>query len=537
VLTREVVSAASASKQYLIGIDHFKRNNFRTHSARVIYTVSVTGRLNCGTERVHCQGEEVTLRASCVGRKSVKKTKANFAKPVLASTISALVLSTIAAALVASASTRGSGAKNWPQWRGPESQGISTETGLPTEWSDTKNVEWKVAIPGAGHSSPIIWGDKIFLTTSIEGPLADHKPPKHFLPNKEGGEGEEYHHPDWVGSDHSYTLKLLCLDKNTGKTLWVQTAYEGPVYDHRHRRNTYASPTPVTDGHYVYAYFGSEGIYCYDFDGKQIWKASLGGLGTFGMGTGTSPVLYEDLIIFQCDQEFDGIKSFLTALDKRTGKESWRVTRKNQVTWSTPVLVKTAQRSELIVSGTENVISYDPATGKELWHSEGVLGYAIPTPVVGNGLVVLSAGYPQKKTISIKLGGSGDLTGTPNILWKYDKGTAYVPSEILYGDYVYLISDKGILTCLDAKTGEVKYEGGRPPVAATYMASPVAFEDKILITSEDGDTSVIKAGPKFEVIRTNSIGEQVFSSIAISDGRIFIRGDKNLYSIGNGGGK
>ncbi|HEX5886946.1 MAG TPA: PQQ-binding-like beta-propeller repeat protein, partial [Pyrinomonadaceae bacterium] len=288
----------------------------------------------------------------------------------------------------------------------------------------------------------------------------------------------------------------------------------------------------ATDGKMVYAFFGTEGLYAYDFNGKLAWKANLGNMANLGMGTGTSPILFENLVIVQCDED-NGEGSFIVALDKKTGKEAWRTPRKIQISWSTPLLVKTATRSELITSGTEHVISYDPATGKELWRHKGLESNAIPSPVANNDTVYLVAGFPAKIAMAIKLGGSGDLTGTPNVPWKYAKGTAYVPSPILYGDYLYLTTDRGILTCIDAKTGEVKYEGGRIPIPATFTASPVAFEGKILMTSEDGDTFIVKAGPKHEVLATNSVGEPVYASPAIADGRIFIRGEKNLYCIGS----
>ncbi|MFP5260679.1 MAG: PQQ-binding-like beta-propeller repeat protein [Blastocatellia bacterium] len=415
---------------------------------------------------------------------------------------------------------------NWPQWRGPAGQGVSEEKGLPTEWSDTKNVEWKTPIPGRGHSSPIVWGNRIFLTTAVEGPtVPDHKPYKHMIRDR------EFTHPDWTGSDHSYTFKLICVHADTGKIVWERTAYDGPVFDHRHRRNTYASPTPTTDGKYVYAFFGSEGLYCYDFNGKAVWKASLGGIPQLGMGPGSSPVIYGNLLIVTADQD-GGESSYITALDKATGRQVWKTPRNNHASWATPVLVKTDRRVELVVSGSETAVSYDPATGKELWRCKGVESHAIPTPVVSGDIAVLSAGSQAKRAMAIRLGGTGDITDSANILWKYQKGTAYVPSPILYGDYVYLMTDAGILTCIDVKTGEVKYEGGRVPVPAKFMASPVAFDGKILLTSEDGDTFVLKAGPTFEVVRTNSLAEPVFASPAIARGKIFIRGERNLYCIG-----
>jgi outer membrane protein assembly factor BamB len=413
----------------------------------------------------------------------------------------------------------------WPQWRGPSGQGISEEKNLPAEWTATKNIKWKTAIPGRGHSSPIVWDNRIFVTTAIEGDLVPgHKAVTHY------DEGKEFRHPDSVGADHKHQFRVLCLDRKTGKIIWDQLAFEGTPYDDRHRKSSFAASTPATDGQNVYAFFGTEGLYAYNMNGKLMWKADLGKLGTVGMGTGTSPILYQNLVIVQCDEE-NGAASFIVGLDKKTGREVWRTPRKIQVSWCTPLLVTTGQRAELITSGSEAVISYDPATGKELWRHKGVESNAIPSPVSTGNLVIISAGFPAKVAMAITLGGSGDLTDS--VVWKYAKGTAYVPSPILYGEYLYLPSDRGVLTCLDAKTGEVKYEGGRVPVPATFTASPVAFDGKILLTSEDGDTFVVKAGPKHEIVATNTVGEPVYASPAVAAGNIFIRGERNLYCIGS----
>ncbi|MGH9754438.1 MAG: PQQ-binding-like beta-propeller repeat protein [Blastocatellia bacterium] len=418
---------------------------------------------------------------------------------------------------------------NWSQWRGPEGTGVSSETNVTTEWSVDKNIKWKTPIAGHGHSQPIVWGNRIFLTADIESEIIPGaKAVEHKI------EGQVFVHPDSVGANRKHAFKVLCVDRGTGKILWEQTAYEGSVYDDRHRKGSYAAPTPATDGNYVYAWFGGEGdgLYCYDFKGKLVWKTAVGKIGSVGMGPGTSPVLFENLVILQCDEE-EGKNSFIVALDKKTGKEVWKTPRKIQVSWSTPLVVRAGQRAELITSGNELIVSYDPKTGKELWTVKGHGSNAIATPLTGHEMVFVYAGYPVKKTMAIKLGGSGDVTSS-NVTWQYDKGTAYVPSSILYGDYVYLMSDRGILTCLEAKTGKLVYEGGRIPVPATFTASPVAFDGKLLLTSEDGDTYIIKAGPKHEVIATNSVGEPVYASPAISNGMIFIRGEKNLYCIGAG---
>ncbi len=439
--------------------------------------------------------------------------------------ISFALIAVLLAAFAVAGASAAAGA-NWPQWRGPEGSGISAERNLPDYWAENKNVRWKTPLPGKGHSSPIVWGKRVFVTTAIEGPVV---PGAKAATHNMGG--QEWKHPDSVGADRKHTFKVIALDRDTGRVVWEQTAWEGTPYDDRHRKSSYAASTPATDGQRVYAFFGAEGLYAYDYSGKLAWKADLGKLGTVGMGTGTSPVLFQNLVIVQADEE-DGKNSSIVALDKKTGKQVWRTPRKVQVSWATPLLVNTGKRVELIASGTESVVSYDPATGKELWRSKGVESNAIPSPVATSGrdMVIVSAGFPAKIAYAIRLGAAGELKEA-DIAWKYAKGTAYVPSPILYGDYLYLLTDKGVMTCLDARTGEVKYEGGRVPVPATFTASPVAFDGKILLTSEDGDTFVIKAGPKHEVLRTNSLGEPVYASPAVAGGKIFIRAEKHLYAI------
>jgi len=415
----------------------------------------------------------------------------------------------------------------WSQWRGSDGSGVSREANLAAEWNSDKNIRWKTLIPGRGHSSPVVWDSRIFLTTDLEGDVVPGaKAVTHVI------EGKEFKHPDSLGADRRHTLKLLCVNRDSGKIMWERTAYEGTVYDDRHRKASYASPTPATDGTRVYAWFGSEGLYCYDFSGRLVWKASLGPIATVGVGTGTSPILFENLVILLCDED-NGDKSFIAALDKKTGKIAWKTARNVQASWGTPLLVRTPERSEVVCSGNEWILSYDPKSGRELWRAKGHGSNAIPSPVAGHGMVFVYAGFPTKRTFAIRLGASGDLTGTPNILWEYDKGTAYVPSSILYGDFLYHMTDRGLLTCLDAKSGAVRYDNGRVPVPATFTASPVAFDGKILLTSEDGDTYVIKAGPVHEVMLVNTVGEPVYASPAVSHGRIFIRGEKNLYCIGS----
>jgi outer membrane protein assembly factor BamB len=428
-------------------------------------------------------------------------------------------------ACLALAATSHAAEPHWSQWRGPDGQGVARDAGVPLEWSDGKNIAWKTPLPGRGHSSPIVWGDRIFLTTAIEGELVPGaKAVRHF----EGG--EEFVHPDGVGADRKHTLKLLALDAKAGRILWERTAWEGTPYDTRHKRGSYASPTPATDGTLVYAYFGAEGLYAYDLEGNLAWKWWPGGIATFGVGVGSSPLLYKDLVVLLCDED-NGDASFLVGLNKTTGKEVWRTPRKVQISWATPVIVRAGGRDELVTAGFEQVIAYDPATGQQLWRTKGLESNAVPSPVAGGEVVILSSGHPGKLAMAVQAGGSGDVSDS-RVLWRYAKGTAYVPSPVVVDGLVYLMTDKGLLTCLDVKTGAVQYEGGRPPVPATFMASPVVVDGRILMMSMDGDTFVIKAGPAHEVLRTNSLGEPIAASAAVAGGRLYIRGEKHLFAIG-----
>jgi outer membrane protein assembly factor BamB len=249
------------------------------------------------------------------------------------------------------------------------------------------------------------------------------------------------------------------------------------------------------------------------------------------MGTGSSPVLFENLIILQCDED-NGAQSFIVALERRTGKEVWRTARPVQGSWTTPVIAKGPTRTELVASGNEFIIGYDPRTGKEFWRAKGTGGWTVPTPIASKGIVVSSAAHPVKRAIAVKLGGRGDLTGTSHIAWEHTRGTGYTPSSIAYGDYAYLLTDAGLMTCLDIQTGETKYEGARPPRPARVWSSPIAFDGKILISNEAGETHVIAAGPTHEILRTNTLDEPIYASPAAAGGALYIRTATRLYAIG-----
>ena len=416
---------------------------------------------------------------------------------------------------------------DWPGWRGPTSNGISPLKNLPSSWTADRNVAWKTPLAGRGLSSPVVWGDRIFLTSDTEGEVVQGAvPPKHAI------RGEPFRHPDSTGMNRKHILKVMSFDAKSGKQLWERTAYEGTVADEIHKFNSYASATPVTDGKFVYAYFESQGLYKYDFDGNQVWKMSLGPILTEGVGSGVSPVLFEDKIIILADQD-EGERSFMAAVSTADGKIAWKIARNAQVSWTVPVILDVDHQPQLLVSGTENLIAYDPRTGKEIWRTDGVGGNSVHTPVFGHGMVYVSTGYPTKNVMAVRLKPG---PGEERVAWTYKKGTGYIPNAILYGDYLYFMTDAGLLTCVDAMTGKVQYDSKRFPTPGHFAAAPVAFEGKLLITSQDGDTYVLKAGPEHEILGTNSLGEGVVASMAIAGDSIYIRSEKNLYRIRQGAG-
>jgi len=294
--------------------------------------------------------------------------------------------------LLLTAHTAAAAPPHWAQWRGPDGQGIAGDPGVPLEWSPTKNVLWKTAIPGRGYSSPVVWGDRIFLTTAIEGDVVPGaKGVKHVM------EGQEFAHPDGVGADRQHTFKVVALDATSGRILWEKTAWEGTPYDTRHRRGSFAAPTPVSDGTLVYAYFGAEGLYTYDFQGNLKWSWKTGGIASFGVGVGTSPVLYQGILIVQCDED-NGEKSFIVGLERKTGKEVWRTTRNVEVSWATPILVKSGGRDELVTAGSQAIIGYEPKSGRELWRMKGLASNAVPSPVAASARAACKASPGRRAT-------------------------------------------------------------------------------------------------------------------------------------------
>ena len=417
---------------------------------------------------------------------------------------------------------------NYPQYRGSPT-GLADDKDLPTQWSTTKNVVWNTQIPGRGWSCPIVWGDKIFLTSVIK--MGDLEAPKKGL--YFGGE-----RPD--PSPDTHLWMVYCIDWKTGKILWEKLAHQGVPQQSIHIKNTYASETPVTDGQRLYAYFGNLGLFCYDLDGNQLWSQKWGSSKIiYDWGTAASPVLHQDRIYILNDNQE---QSFLVALDKKTGNEIWRVNRDEKSNWATPYIWQNPQRTELITSAKGAVRSYD-LDGKLLWQLTGMSSIVIPTPLTGHGLLYISSGYVGDKTrpiYAIRPGAAGDISlkddqaSNKFIAWSQKKAGPYNPSPLIYGDYLYVLYDLGHLGCYHALTGKEVYPKQKiDPKAKAFTSSPWANNDKIFCLSEDGDTFIIEAGPNFKVISQNNLNEMCMATPAILRGNIIIRTLTKLYRIQN----
>ena len=428
---------------------------------------------------------------------------------------------------------------HWPQWRGPSFNGMARGD-APTAWSDTSNIKWKADIPGRGHSTPVIWGDKVFVTTAI--PTGKPAPPPAPTPSASQaatgglGEGRRGRGPGGdAGPQVEHKFDVLCLDRKSGRLLWQKTAKVAVPHEGYHRAyGSFASNSPVTDGKYLYVSFGSRGIYCYDFNGKLIWEKDLGiqMRMKLGFGEGTAPLLLGDRLILVFDHEAG---SFIVALDKRSGRELWRVPRDEGSSWSTPLGIDHAGRKQVIVAATKKVRSYDPENGKVLWEAAGLGVNAIPVPVYQDGVVYVMSGYRDPRLMAIKLGKEGDLTGSDSILWSQTRGLAYTTSPVLHDNKLYIATDNGMLSALNAKTGEPHYAQVRLPKAYNLKASPVGANGKLYVATEDGDVVVLRMGEKFEVIATNTLADQMFiATPVIAAGELFLRGPNKLFCISQG---
>ena len=393
--------------------------------------------------------------------------------------------------------TQSRGGGDWPGWRGPRGDGHSDETNVPTAWGAEENIAWKVPVPGKGHSSPVVWGDRIYLTSALE---------------------------------KEQQRVLICLDRRTGKTRWQKPVVTAPL-EKKHDLNSYASATPVTDGEQVWVSFFEQPrivLACFDMDGNEKWRVSPGTFESIH-GFCSSPVLYRDTVILNGDQDAD---AYLVAFDRKTGRERWRTDRPNKTrSYCTPIFINHDGREQMVLSGSKSVCSYEPGTGRPIWWMSGPTEQFVATCVYAERVLFVTAGFPDLHILGVDPGGTGDVTKS-HIKWRDHRGAAYVPSPIAAGGHFFLVSDNGIGTCFEAKTGKVKW---KERLGRRHSASAVAAGGNIYFVDDDGETWVVRAGPAFELVSQNSLGEAAFASPAISRGQILIRTAKHLWCVGRGG--
>jgi outer membrane protein assembly factor BamB len=423
---------------------------------------------------------------------------------------------------------------DWPSFRGPVASGVANGFAAPERWDATKGegVLWKTAVPGIAVSSPIVWGDRLFVTTAVSSdPTASFR---HGL----------YGDVEPSNDVAVHTWRVLALDKKSGKVLWDRVAHEGKPRTKRHPKSSQASATPATDGKVVVAHFGSEGLYAFDAaSGKQLWKRDLGVLNAgwfydpdYEWGVASSPILWQDLVIVQCDIQKG---SFVAAFRKRDGAPVWRTERDEIPSWPTPTVAEIDGRAELVTQATKFIRGYDPRTGAELWRLGPNSEVTTPTPIVAHGLVYVTNGYRGIQPIyAIRLGGRGDLTlpegkdSSEFIAWSRKRGGPYTPTPVVYGDHLYSVTNQGVLTCWDAKTGAQVYQQRVGEQGGAYSASPVAADGKLYLAMEDGEVNVVKAGPAYQLVAKNPIGEVLMATPAVSAGVLYVRGMKHVFAIG-----
>lgn len=411
--------------------------------------------------------------------------------------------------------------KNWHHWRGPHATGAAANANPPTTWSETENIRWKVAIPGGGHAAPIIWEDKIFIQTAVEG-------------EKVESEGDDNPFSGFFGRRNDgpmYKFDLLAINRSDGSILWQKTLREIQPHEGTHGDATFASNSPVTDGEFIYAYFGSRGLYCVDMMGNVKWEKDIGTMykrNTFGEGS--SPVLHGNTLVIVQDHEGD---SFIIALDKRTGDVLWKTDRDERTTWFSPIIVEQSGKAQVITTGTNRVRSYDLETGELLWDGDGLTANSIPSPVAADGFVYLMSGFRGSVLLAVQLEKAmGDITDSSAIVWEYERDTPYVPSPLLYeGALYFLKSNNGILTAFDVETGQAYYGPQRLQGVSGVYASIVGASDRVYIAGRNGVVNVIQHGPEFSVIAENTLDDSFNASPAIVGSELYLRGGKYLYCI------
>ena len=418
-------------------------------------------------------------------------------------------------------------AAQWPQFRGPGATGVAANASLPDTWSRSNNVLWRTEIPGVGWSSPILWKNTIFLTSVLRAQGGEAAKPGLYFGGERPAPSDEHR---WI---------VMAVDFTSGRLLWQQEVHRGVPVQSRHLKNSYASETPTTDGERVYALFGNVGLFAYTMDGTLAWRRVAPARTTrYGWGTAASPVLHDGRLYVLDDNEE---QSSLQAIDARTGKEVWRIERPNETNWATPFVWRHALRTEVVVAATGSIQSYD-LDGRVLWTLRGMSSIAIPTPFESGGLLYVASGYvgdQARPVYAIRPGGSGDIslhqgeTSNRFVAWTLPQGAPYNPSPIVYDGIYYTLLDRGFLTAHDARTGSEIYGRQRiDPVGVGFTASPWAANGRIYLLNEDGDTYVIRAGPKYELLAKNPLGEMAMASPAVASGSLILRTAQALYRIG-----
>jgi outer membrane protein assembly factor BamB len=430
----------------------------------------------------------------------------------------------------AGAVSAGDGAETfWPQWRGPLFTGVAPKAQPPLEWSETKNVAWKVEIPGKGSATPVVWGDQIFVLTAIPTEVRGAAPKAPEPDPPPATSGRRRRGPRGIPPEFVQQFAILSINRKDGTVAWQRALREERPHEGTHRTGTWASGSAITDGERVYAFFGSRGLYALDMAGELLWEKDLGDMAIkLAFGEGSSPALHDGRLVVNWDHEGD---SFVVALDARTGEELWRRSRDEQTSWATPLVVEWDGKAQVVSSATKRVRSYDLATGELLWEASGMTGNVIPTPVHSDGLVYVTSGFRGNALLAVRLAEArGDITGTPAIAWSLDRDTPYVPSPLLYGDQLYLLkSNSGILMAHDAKTGERHY-GERLDGVPNVYASPIGAAGRIYVAGREGAVAVVRSGPSFELLAVNELDDGFDASPVAVAGELYLRG-KHLYRI------
>lgn len=443
--------------------------------------------------------------------------------------VSVALVSSLALLGSAASRTNPGGERYWPQWRGPLFNGVAPHARPPVEWSETKNVRWKVEIPGKGSATPVVWGDRIYVLTAV--PTGEPVPAAPDPSSSSGAPAPGGRPRLSVPADRVQRFTLLALDRASGRIVWQKVLREALPHEGTHATGTFASASAVTDGEVVIASFGSHGLYALDPEGRLLWEKDLGDMTVkLSFGEGSSPALHGDRVFLQWDHEGE---SFLVALDRRTGRELWRRPREEKTSWATPLVVEHGGATQVVTSATAKVRSYDAASGELLWETGGMTQNAIPTPVQKDGLVILTSGFRGNALLAVRLAeAKGDISGSPAVAWSLDRDTPYVPSPLLYGDELYVLKgNSGLLSCFDARTGDRAYGPERIEGVPNVYASPLGADGRVYVAGREGATAVVRAGRAFEVLATNTLEDGFDASPVAVDSELYLRGRRFLYRI------